>query len=1516
MNFDARQGTDMLNIWRLLFGIAAVLACGLTFAIGTASAEVQRSLVATFGPDGTTGTFFRDTQRLGFHQVTNRVYVMPMFPGGGPGTEEAQGLYGFDIPSPGTFTPRGAPFPLPIPGAAYVGGFTVDNSNTPTSGRLYQPIGGFASQTKLSAWESDGTEVGIPFPLTPGPGSYPNGPNGRYCEAAVHPDGTVFVADFDAHKVRRYTYQGVPLASVETDEFQPSSVCALAFDSEANLFVESQNNGMWKYTASSNYTEAEPFIQGGGGQITIDKATDRLFTLKGNQLGEYDDQGHLLREFGNTLGSANANFTGVAVDETTNEVYAADQNGRQVRVFGPPKTLPKLTTNRPTDVTTTSAIVYGHVDLDGGPPVTECFFEYGPDLGYTDGTVPCTPEASVGEPFTGETDVSAALTELSPGTRYNYRLVAKTSEGAGVGKNETFIAADPPLVRNQRIIEVTADHALLKAEINPRGVNGSWRIEYGAEDCAVSECESSDSENFVLCSLFGCPSPPNTFVEVSKELINLTPGQLHHFRFAGDNDQAGTGYGEDGTFRTFPLDPAGVDPCPNSHERKLSGAAKLSHCRGYELVSAADAGGYDVASNIVEGETPLPAFPQADDRFLYTTSVGKLPGVAGFPVNHGTDPYVAVRGSGGWETRYMGLPATLPSDSPFASTVSGADDVLATYAFGGPEQCSPCFDDGTTGIPLRLPNGDVVQGMEGSIDVAEPESAGEVDKPVSADGSHFVFGSEQKFEPAGNAGSPTLYNRDLSTETTEVVSTMPDGSTIAGDVAELDISGDGSRVLVGRPVGIDAQGNPYYDLYMHIGGTPDSVLVADTPNGVLYNGMSADGTKVYFTTAEQLADDADASPDIFRADVGTSSAAVARVSTGSGGTGQTDACTPPDDWNVAEGGPNCGALAFAGGAGVASGDGTLFFISPERLDGEANGLQNEPNLYIAQPGSAPHYVGLLDNSQIKPPPSPPKRPIQTTTFGGSLSGPRALAVNEITGDVYVVEANQGRISRFTAEGNPHLFTAGPGAGTNKIGGLGTGGGTETGIGVDGSPGSPFQGYFYTRQNTGTVNVYAPTGEQVGELTGFGETCGLAVDQATGDVYIGDYNIPGVRKYHLTSTSTPVSNANYEITSIVTQGLSPCQVAAGGGYVYASAWSEGPLRRYPMSEFAASPPSLLGTQVSSQARYMYVDPSSGEVYVSKGSRISVYTSDENEEVPVAEVGLGTLNNQSFGVAVNGKTHHVFAQKQNNIVHFGYEEIPYILIDHPGVLHAKEQADVRSSEDIQVTADGDDAVFTSKIVITGKPTDGNAQVYRYHVPTDDLQCVSCTPTSAITTGDAFLTPNGTNLDETGRVYFTSPEQLTLRDTNRRTDAYEWDEGNLNLVSTGTGTINAALASVDAQGKNAYFFTRESIIPQDDNGPAMKVYTAREFGGYSYLPDEVPCQAADECRGAGTKVAPPPPIGTYEGSGGNVRQAKKRKACRKGFVRQRRRCVKRKKSHSKRKRAHRHSRAAHNQARHRHG
>ena len=101
--------------------------------------------------------------------------------------------------------------------------------------------------------------------------------------------------------------------------------------------------------------------------------------------------------------------------------------------------------------------------------------------------------------------------------------------------------------------------------------------------------------------------------------------------------------------------------------------------------------------------------------------------------------------------------------------------------------------------------------MAGSEVVANPVPAGEIRQPLSGDGTHFIFGSDQKFEPPGNPdnGNVTIYDRDLEEGTTQVVSTMPDGSTIeaGNEVAELGVSKDGDRVVIGVLTATDSAGH-------------------------------------------------------------------------------------------------------------------------------------------------------------------------------------------------------------------------------------------------------------------------------------------------------------------------------------------------------------------------------------------------------------------------------------------------------------------------------------------------------------------------------------------------------------------------------------------------------------------------------------------------------------------------------------------------------------------------------------
>ena len=69
----------------------------------------------------------------------------------------------------------------------------------------------------------------------------------------------------------------------------------------------------------------------------------------------------------------------------------------------------------------------------------------------------------------------------------------------------------------------------------------------------------------------------------------------------------------------------------------------------------------------------------------------------------------------------------------------------------------------------------------------------------------------------------------------------------------------------------------------------------------------------------------------------------------------TPAIRPPTPihahWNTIGGEENCGVVAVGGGGGVAAGDGTIYFLSPEQLDGSSNGVAERPQPLRRPPGS-------------------------------------------------------------------------------------------------------------------------------------------------------------------------------------------------------------------------------------------------------------------------------------------------------------------------------------------------------------------------------------------------------------------------------------------------------------------------------------------------------------------------------------------------------------------------------------
>jgi hypothetical protein len=337
-----------------------------------------------------------------------------------------------------------------------------------------------------------------------------------------------------------------------------------------------------------------------------------------------------------------------------------------------------------------------------------------------------------------------------------------------------------------------------------------------------------------------------------------------------------------------------------------------------------------------------------------------------------------------------------------------------------------------------------------------------------------------------------------------------------------------------------------------------------------------------------------------------------------------------------------------------------------------------------------------------------------------------------------------------------------------------------------------------------------------------------------------------------------------------------------------------------------PTSVFGKGEVFGAKGVYADPTRHEIYVDEGKKILRYH-DDGSRAPGPDVGATVLSN-STSVAV-GSGGDLYANNAGaegaNVASFG----PLVLApdprtDAPLVVDSVNDSGTRHMGDFQITPSGDDAAFTSTIPLTGYINGRHAEVFRYDAPSSTLACVSCNPTNARSTGEASMAPDGLSLTDEGRVFFNSTDPLVPSDLDHLQDVYEWENGKTSLISTGLSPFNSSLLSASADGTDAYFFTRDTLVPQDINGSLVKIYDARENGGFPYTPPPVGCKASDECHGAGSATPESPQINTILGTEGNHTQAAEEGGgkpikCPKAKVRRNGKCVKpHKKHHHKRK------------------
>lgn len=195
---------------------------------------------------------------------------------------------------------------------------------------------------------------------------------------------------------------------------------------------------------------------------------------------------------------------------------------------------PTVVTGAPTSVNATRAVLHGRVNPNG--LATQYVFSYGPTVAYGVNTV----VHAVGHGAKG-VDVARAVTGLTPGTVYHYRISAVNRAGTGVGADRTFTTTGhpPAAVVTGGPINVGKTSATITGSINPNGATTSYQIQYGPTTAYGY-------------ATFAVPlAALTTPVPVSVPLGGLAPRTLFHYRvvaFHGSTSSAGA----DATFFTEP----------------------------------------------------------------------------------------------------------------------------------------------------------------------------------------------------------------------------------------------------------------------------------------------------------------------------------------------------------------------------------------------------------------------------------------------------------------------------------------------------------------------------------------------------------------------------------------------------------------------------------------------------------------------------------------------------------------------------------------------------------------------------------------------------------------------------------------------------------------------------------------------------------------------------------------------------------------------------------------------------
>ena len=286
-------------------------------------------------------------------------------------------------------------------GNIYVADFRNSTIRKITSAGVVTTLAGLAG----SVGSTDGTGSAARFNLPTG--------------VAVDAGGNVYVAGNRTHTIRKITSAGVVTTlagladTIGSADGTGSAAgfnfpAGVAVDASGNVYVADYGDGLF----NSNNTIRK--ITSAGVVTTIGGTVGFVGSADGT-------------------GSA-AGFSGpfsIAVSNT-GTLFVADSGNHRISLGLPVFVPPLLTVAATGGVTATGVALSGTVNPNG--LATTAQFQYGPDISYgSSASVTLSPDSG-----TSAQNISAAISALSPGTLYHYRLTATNSAGPASTADSTF----------------------------------------------------------------------------------------------------------------------------------------------------------------------------------------------------------------------------------------------------------------------------------------------------------------------------------------------------------------------------------------------------------------------------------------------------------------------------------------------------------------------------------------------------------------------------------------------------------------------------------------------------------------------------------------------------------------------------------------------------------------------------------------------------------------------------------------------------------------------------------------------------------------------------------------------------------------------------------------------------------------------------------------------------------------------------------------------------------------------